>query len=420
MKILLKQVQIADPNSTYNGQHKDILITDGTIDAIADNLSEADELIQGEKLLVTPGWVDIFVHFNDPGYEQKETLISGAAAAVAGGYTHVFVLPNTKPVTDSKTQVAYLNQKTSSLPVTIHALGALTKAIEGNQLAEMYDMYASGAVGFTDGLLPVQSSGLLLKALQYVKAFAGVVIQLPMDRSIGEHGLINEGIVSTRLGLPGIPAMAEEIIVARDIKLLRYADSKLHFTGVSTAKSLEYIKRGKDAGLNLSCSVSPHHLFFCDEDVSDYDTNLKVTPPLRTREDMMALREAVATGVVDCISSHHFPQEWDAKTCEFEYAKAGMIGLQTAYATIRTVLPDLDNNRLAALFSGNARKIFGLGDASIQVGNQAELTLVSKEQTTCLTKSSNLSKSSNSPFLDKVLQGKVIGIINKGSLYLNQ
>ena len=376
MKILLKQVAVADTGSPHNGSVKDILITDGIITRIEPLLNvAADEIIDCKNTSVSPGWVDIFSQFCDPGFEHKETVESGAAAAIAGGYTQVFTLPNTNPVVHNKAQVEYIVQKSKPLPVCIHPLGAVTKSCEGKELAEMYDMYASGAVAFSDGTNAVQSAGLMVKALQYVKAFNGVVVQVPVDKSIGQFGLMHEGIVSTRLGLPGIPAMAEELMVARDIKLARYADSKLHFTGVSSPKSLEYIKRAKDAGLQVTCSVTPYHLFFCDEDLEQYDTNLKVNPPLRRRADMLALREAVKNGLVDCIASHHLPQDWDSKTCEFEYAKNGMIGLQTCFAAVRTVIPELNETDIANLFSLNARKIFNLPDATIKEGSAAEITL---------------------------------------------
>ncbi len=420
MKILLKQVAIADPGSPYNGSVKDVLVTNGIIEQIDDNIAEADEEIQYENAFISPGWVDIFSHFNDPGYEYKETLETGAAAAAAGGYTQVFTLPNTNPFVHNKTQVEYIVQKSKPLSVHIRPLGAVTKLCEGKELAEMYDMYSSGAVAFTDGINPVQSGGLMVKALQYVKAFNGVVIQVPVDKSIGQFGLMHEGIISTRLGLPGIPAMAEELMVARDIKLARYADSKLHFTGVTTAKSLEYIKRAKDAGLQVTCSVTPYHLFFCDEDIQGYDTNLKVNPPLRSRIDMRALRDAVKNGLVDCIATHHLPQDWDSKTCEFEYAKNGMTGLQTAFAAVHTALPELTATGIVSLFSVNARKIFNLPTATIAEEQPAELTLFNTTDESIFTKEEIKSKSYNSAFINKSLKGKVIGIYAKGSLILNK
>lgn len=420
MKILVKQAVIADPNSPFNGQVTDILINGELITKIATKIDEtADTIVDAAGLSVSPGWVDIFSHFCDPGFEYKETLETGANAAAAGGFTQVFVLPNTKPVVDNKTQVEYIRQRSRTLPVSIHPLGAITKGIEGKDLAEMYDMKNSGAIAFSDGLNPVQSPGLFVKALQYVKAFDGVLIQVPLDKSIGAGGLINEGIISTRLGLPGIPALAEEVIIKRDIDLLRYTQSKLHITGVSTQNSLSFIEAAKKEGLAISCSVTPYHLFFCDEDMLEYDTNLKVNPPLRTKADMLALREAVLNGLVDCIASHHLPQDWDNKTCEFEYAKNGMTGLETSFAVINHLLPGLTKNRLAELFSLNARNIFNLPFTNIIEGAVAELSLFTCSANTTLLKKDIKSKSFNSPFIEKELNGKVLGIIYKGNLTLN-
>src|SRR5882757_5977286 len=248
MKILIQQACIIDRLSPHNGQIRDILIEEGRIKAIAQELKvAADRVIHHPGLHVSSGWVDIFSHFCDPGYEYKETLETGAHAAAAGGFTDVFVIPNTRPVIDSKSQVEYIRGKSASLPVNIRPIGALTKGLEGKDLAEMYDMRHSGAVAFSDGTSPVQSAGLLLKGLQYVKAFEGVVIQVPDDKTVGAGGLMNEGIVSTRLGLPGKPMMAEELIIARDIKLVRYTGSRIHFTGITSPKSIEYIRRGKDS-----------------------------------------------------------------------------------------------------------------------------------------------------------------------------
>lgn len=422
MNILLRQVLVADATSPFNGTIQDIFIQNGAIQSIEQSIEApaGTTVVEADGLAVSPGWVDIFAHFCDPGLEFRETLDSGAQAAAAGGYTHVFTLPNTLPVVHNKTQVEYIVQQSARLPVTLRPLGAVTKAIEGKELAEMYDMQNSGAVAFSDGIYPVQSPGLLLKALQYVKAFNGVVIQVPVDSSIGQHGLMHEGIVSTRLGLPGSPALAEELIIHRDIELLRYTGSKLHITGVSTAKSMELVKQAKAEGLQLTCSVTPYHLNFCDEDLQSYDTNLKVNPPLRTREDMLALREAVQQGWIDAIASHHLPQNWDHKTCEFEYAKPGMTGLQTAYAAVQTAVPGLTAQQVTALFGANARTIFALPAAGLQVNNEADITLFQPGGHTQLTKQNNRSKSFNSAFLDKTLNGRVIGIIHKGNLHLNK
>jgi dihydroorotase len=279
-------------------------------------------------------------------------------------------------------------------------------------------MRASGAIAFSDGINSVQSAGLLVKALQYVKAFDGIIIQVPDDKSINPHGLMNEGIVSTQLGLPGKPAMAEELIVARDIKLARYAESKIHFTGVSTKKSLEYIKRGKETAA-ISCSVTPYHIFFTDDDLKAYDSNLKVNPPLRGKEDMLAIQKGIHDGTVDCIATHHLPHEYDSKVLEFEYAKFGMTGLETAYAVLRTAMPDVSNERWVELLSVNPRKLFALETVSIKEGGKASLALFEPGKKWTMTEKDIRSKSKNNPFIGKEFTGKVAGIINGDKIILS-
>ncbi len=421
MTILIRQAHIIDPGSVYHSTIQDVFIDNGRIKQIGQlqNIT-ADQVIEQPNLHLSPGWVDLFAHFCDPGFEYKETLETGIAAAAAGGFTEVMVLPNTNPIVAGKSQVEYIVQKSKNAVVNIHPLGAVTKQTEGKELAEMYDMRTAGAVAFSDGLLPVQSSGLLLKALQYVKAFDGTIIQIPDDKTIGTYGLINEGIVSTRLGLPGKPMLSEEIQLSRDIKLARYAESRLHFTGVTSPKSIDYIDRAKKHGIAITCSVTPAHLYFCDEDLQTYDTNLKLYPPLRTAAERELLKESVLNGSVDCITTHHEPHEFDSKICEFEFAKPGMIGLESCYGVMGAVFGEkLTAEKWIELISINPRKVLGLPIPSIKENEPANVTLFDPSATYTFTEDHIRSNSRNSAFIGKELKGKVIGIINSTQLKLN-
>ncbi|MEJ7589907.1 MAG: dihydroorotase, partial [Ferruginibacter sp.] len=360
----------------------------------------------------------------DPGFEYRENIETGSLAAAAGGFTDVMVVPNTDPVISAKSQVEYIVQKSSVSGVTIYPIGAVSKNAAGKELAEMYDMANSGSISFSDGLHAIQDGGLLLKALQYVKTIDATIIQLPDDKSIGGGGLMNEGIISTRLGLPGKPVMAEELMVARDIELTRYAGSRLHFTGISSAKSLDYIKKARATGLKITCSVTPYHLFFCDEDLLQYDTNLKVNPPLRTREDTLALVAGLFDGSIDCVASHHIPQNYDSKVCEFEYAKNGMIGLESLFGVIGAVLQDARSaywplEKFIDCLSIAPRNIFGLPVPEITAGAKAVLTLFNPATEFIFEEKDIRSKSRNSAFIGKRLKGKVIGIINGNKIHLN-
>ena len=413
MKVLIKQAHIICQGSPHNNSVKDILISNGIIQHIDDNIDvEAEYVVSHDNLHVSIGWMDVFAHFSDPGHEERESIASGAAAAAAGGFTDVMIIPNTNPVVCTKSQVEYINSKSAELPVTIHPIGAVTKNAEGKELAEMYDMHESGAIAFSDGLNSIQQANIMTKALQYVLANDKVIIQIPDEKTISAHGLVNEGIVSTKMGLPGKPAIAEELMIMRDIELLKYTGSKLHITGISTRKSVELIAAAKKAGLQITCSATPYHCYFSDEDLAGYDTNLKVNPPLRNQDDKTAIREALNNGTIDCIASHHIPLNWDDKTCEFEYAKYGMTGLENVFSVFNSIFINLEH--LINNLTIHPRHIFGLPMPRIEENAEACLTLFQPEENYTLEASQIRSKARNNPFIGKQLEGKVVGIFNKG------
>lgn len=407
MSILIKNATISDARSSWNGKQADIYIRKGVIAEIGKNLDKkADRVIESPNLQVGPGWVDVFADYCDPGYEYKESIQSGLDAAAAGGFTDVFVLPNTHPAIATKSTLEYVQNKASGHFVNIHVLGATSKNIEGKELAEMMDMYHAGAIAFTDGWHPIQNAGLMQKALEYVKAFDGIVVQLPINTSLSAGGLMNEGETSVRLGMSGIPNVAESLIVHRDIELVRYTNSRIHFTGVTTAESLALIKAAKKDGLQVTCSVTPFHLLYTESELKTYNSIFKVEPPLRTEAERKILVKALMDGTIDCIATHHRPQDWDAKVKEFEYAQPGMISQETCLAMLMEAAPKLDAQMLSNLLSNNPRKIFGLPEVSIEVGAEARISIFDLTANWTYTKANKKSQGINSPLFDKVLTGK--------------
>ncbi|MET6997877.1 dihydroorotase [Chitinophaga defluvii] len=420
MHILLKNVKIVAPSSPFHGQQKDISIQNGTIHQIADKLEAGTAtVISGENLHVSAGWVDLFAHFCDPGQEHKEDLQSGIKAAAKGGFTTVMIVPNTQPALYTKPQIEYVLSKTRHTAVNVLPIGAATKNLEGTSLAEMYEMQQAGAVAFSDGLKPIQSPGLVLKALQYIKAFNGILIQLPDEQSISGHGLMHEGLYSTQLGMPGKPALSEELIIQRDLELARYTDSRIHFTGVSTRKGIALIAAAKAEGIKVTCSVTPYHLSLTDAHLVNYDTHLKVNPPLRTADDVQALQEALQNGVIDCFATHHLPQDWDAKQLEFEYAKNGMIGLESCFGVLRKHLSGISLDTLVGMMSEQPRKVFGLSPVNVQEGAAANLTIFDPETDWEFTTAAIASRSKNSAYLGTTLKGKVVAVINNSQVHYN-
>lgn len=418
MAVLIRQAKVADPASDFHDQTVDILVADGIIHTIQAEIEAGDhEVISGEGLIVSPGWVDVFADYREPGYEHKETIQSGLEAAAAGGFTDVFLLPNTNPVADNKSIVQYIRQKAAGHAVQVHVLGALSQGTEGKVLAEMMDMRAHGAVAFSDGWKPVQSSNVLLKALEYVRAFDGIAVQVPVESSLSAGGLMHEGPLSTRMGMPGIPVLAETLLLHRDIELLRYTGSRLHVSGISSAEGVEMIRRAKEEGLQISCSVTPYHLALTDESLKTYDSLYKVNPPLRSETDRQALIAGLRDGTIDCIASHHRPQEWDAKAKEFDYASDGMNIQELAFPVM---LQGIGNavplTRLVDALALAPRRIFGLPAAGIRKGAAAEMTIFTMDQATRINAGAQKSRSANNPFIGQELRGRVIGIINKNHI----
>lgn len=421
MKILIKKARIVAPGQKLNGQVKDLLIEDGRIARISEHIdNESDRTVSINNLHLSPGWMDCFAHFCDPGFEYRETLESGASAAAAGGYTTVMVIPNTRPQLDNRAQIEYIKTQAKRLAVNILPIGAVSSALEGKSLAEMIDMHYAGAGAFSDGLHPVQTPGLLLKALQYVKAFDGIIIQLPVDESISKHGLVHEGIWSTKLGISGIPDIAEVTIIKRDLDLLKYTESKLHITGISLKDSVKLIRSAKEEGLPITCSVTPYHLLLTDASLQEFDSNYKVSPPLREQSDVDYLRQALKEGIIDCLASHHLPQDLDSKNKEFEYASKGMIGLETAFGVLGSAIPDWDLEEKIRALVVRSRKPFGLSVPQVEEGSDAELTLFDPDMEWTFDKKTTRSKSQNTPLSQITLKGKPLGIVNKDSFILNK
>lgn len=432
MQVHIRQAKITDTGSEFHNKIVDIVIKDGIISKIAISAKKTGESTieaDGKKvyasakgqgpIMVSRGWVDIMADYAEPGHEQKETIESGLAAAAAGGFTDVFLVPNTEPAVSTKSIVEFLLKKAAGNIVNLHPLGSISQNIEGKNLAEMMDMQAHGAIAFTDGWKPVQTSNLMLKALEYVKAFNGTLVQIPQDESIASTGLMNEGTVSTHMGMAGIPPEAETIIIYRDLQLLKYTGSRLHFTGVSTAAGVDMIRKAKKEKLNVTCSVTPYHLALTDEALVGYDSMYKVSPPLRTEKDRQALIKGLKDGTIDCIASHHRPHEWDAKVKEFEYAAYGMNIQEIAFnIALQGVTDKVELERLIDAFAGKPRNIFGMGDAAIKKGNAASLTLFTTKGSSILNEMKSASK--NNPFVGGELTGKIIGIVNNNNFKINQ
>lgn len=418
MKVLLQAATIYNPNSEYHLQQQNILIEQGTINYIGPEAKEADKTVAANGLCVSAGWVDLQAFSGEPGLEHKEDLESLALAAAAGGFTEVLLLPNTEPVVQTKGAINYIKSKSLSLPVTLLPAAAITVNAEGKDLTEMIDLHQSGAVAFTDGTSPLQGADVVLKALQYMQPFNAVLMNRPEHKRLAENGQMHEGEASTRLGMKGIPALAEEVTVVRDLQLLRYAGGKMHFSLISTAAAVEAIRKAKAEGLQVTCDVASYQVAFTDETIEPFDTNYKVTPPFRSEADAVAIKEGLLDGTIDAVVSAHMPQDVEAKKLEFDLAEFGIINLETAFAVANTSM-ELPLETLIEKLTTNPRRIIGLPEATLKVGEAASLTLFAPEQVWVPAVEQSKSKAHNSPFFGRELKGKVLGTIHKGQLVLN-
>jgi dihydroorotase len=418
MKTIIRNATIIDTKSPFHNKTVDILIVDGCILKIENKIANPDNCqeIQLDNLHISTGWFDSSVSLGEPGFEDHETIENGLKVAAKSGFTGIALQPNSYPIIDNQSQVHFVKSKGQSAATELFPIGALTKESEGKDMAELFDMKNAGAIAFGDYNRSLENANLLKIALQYTQDFDGLVIAFSQDEKIKGNGVANEGVISTRLGLKGIPNLAEELQVARNLFLLEYTGGKLHIPTISTAKSVALIQEAKAKGLNASCSVSVQNLVLTDVKLEEFDTRYKVSPPLRTEADRLALIEGVKNGTIDMITSDHNPIDIEHKKMDFDTAKSGTIGLESAFGALLTVLTVATViDKLTA-----ARSIFGLDIPSITEGAKANISLFNPEGKSIFTTENILSKSKNSAFIGSEIKGKVYGIINQNQLILNQ
>jgi len=419
MTVLLKNVTIVDSgNKQLHLKKRDILVKNGVIDSIASKIENTGKIktIAIDGLHVSIGWLDTSVSFGEPGYEERETIAHGLQTAAASGFTDIVLNPNTNPIPDSSSDIVFLKNAAKDEATSLHPLGALTMKSESKDLAELFDMKNAGAVGFYDFKHAVSNPNLLKIALQYAQNFDGLVHSFPLDTKIAGKGVVNEGAVSTKLGLKGIPVLAEELQIARDLFILEYTGGKLHIPTISTAGAVDLIAGAKKKGLDVTCSVAIHNLLIDDAALEGYDSNFKVMPPLRMKKDIKALQKGLKKGVIDFATSDHTPMNIEEKRVEFDNASYGTTGLESAFGILNGIYGI--ETTIDILTRGRER--YQLSTATIEEGASATLTLFQPSEKYKFSRTDILATSKNSMFIDLEMEGKVVGIVQGNALQINK
>jgi dihydroorotase len=411
MKILIQSPEILDSNSPFHQKVKNVLITNGRITDIGDKNYQADRVIKAEGMKLSIGWFDMGTSISDPGLEHKEDLESGARAASAGGFTELAILPNTVPAVQTKNEVSYITKGNDNRLVQIHALASVTRNNKGEELTEMIDLHEAGAVAFTDGFKPIWHTDILLKSLQYLQKFDGLLIDHPEDIWLNLFGQMHEGVNSTMLGLKGMPRIAEDIVVGKHLELLAYAGGRLHFSRLSSGRALDFIRTSKKK-LKVSCDIASYQPLLDDSNLHDFDTNYKVNPPLREKSDNDALIKALKDGTIDVICSGHTPQDEESKSLEFDLADFGIINVQTFGANLVSLSKSVDWDVLIEKVTVNPRLLLSQEIPRIDVDERANLTLFDPNRVWTFDEKTNLSKSKNSPWYGKEITGKAVAVFN--------
>jgi dihydroorotase len=417
MSIILKSAKVINAESKYNGTKQDILISEGKIVKIAKSIIDKNAtIINIKNLHVSNGWFDSSVSFGEPGLEERETIENGSNVASKSGFTGILLNSNTKPVADNQTDISFIKLKSKNSICDIYPIGALTISSKSVEMAELFDMKNSGAVGFYDYKKPILNSNLLKTSLLYSQSFDSVVMSFPMDQSIAKKGIINEGMISVSYGVKGIPNFSEEIQINRDLHILEYTGGKLHIPTISTKKSLDLIKKAKSKGLNVSCSVAIHNLIFNEEKLKDFDTRFKVLPPLRSEKDRLALIKGVKNGEIDLVTSDHCPIDIENKKTDIYNAKFGTIGLESFFGALNSLFTTEETIEILT----KGREIFNIQTIQFKEGSTANLSLFTVDDEYEFSKENILSKSKNSAFLGFKMQGRPIGIINSNKTCINE